>query len=226
MKRRDFIKSGAAVVGIAGAPNLLPKLLEGEAVSQKSPKPSGKNAAAPKENRSAEYLRRAKTDKFLPKPPVFAASKLTPDVDISPMPLVERLKRNIVPRKGFCSTSPGKTTSDGITSGNGHMNIEVASDPYSEQILFHHESLLVPWKRPFEAPKAANVFPEVRQLALDGKYQESIELAFKEMGVSYKCRLAAVGDNSGYTGVVLVVRDGGSAKRDGDTRVIENASSV
>src|SRR5665213_2813847 len=103
MKRRDFIKSGAAVVGIAGAPNLLPPLLEGEAVSQKSPKPSGKNAAAPKENRSADYLRRAKTNKFLPKPPVFAASKLTPDVDISPMPLAERLKRNIVPRKGFCS---------------------------------------------------------------------------------------------------------------------------
>ena len=342
MKRRDFIKSGAAVVGIAGAPNLLPKLLEGEAVSQKSPKPSGKNAAAPKENRSAEYLRRAKTDKFLPKPPVFAASKLTPDVDISPMPLVERLKRNIVPRKGFCSTSPGKTTSDGITSGNGHMNIEVASDPYSEQILFHHESLLVPWKRPFEAPKAANVFPEVRQLALDGKYQESIELAFKEMNkgpikqntgphptvpaflmrmelpktssvknylrtvnfetseanvywsdehgdwlrktftsrpddvvvqlmtapneqkvnariaverysrgrrnqgglfgsntgesevkqdfneerLIYKCRLDPSVDNSGYAGVVRVVRNGGSAKMDGDTLVIENASSV
>ncbi len=342
MKRRDFIKSGAAVVGIAGAPNLLPSLLEGEVVSQKSPKSSSKITATPKENRSAEYLRRAKTDKFLPKPPVFAASKLTPNVEISPMPLAERLKRNIVPRKGFCSTSPGKTTSDGITSGNGHMNIEVASDPYSEQILFHHESLLMPWKRPFEAPQAANVFPQVRQLALDGKYQESIELAFKEMNKGpikqntgphptipaflmrielhkmpsvknylrtvnfetseaniywndehgdwlrktftsrpddvvvqlltapneqkvnariaverysrgrrnqgglfgsntgesevkldfneerfiYKCRLDPSVDNSGYAGVVRVVRNGGAAKMDGDTLVIENASSV
>ena len=71
--------------------------------------------------------------------------------------------------------------SEGLTSGNGHMNIEATCDPYSEHVLFHHESLLVPWKRPFEAPKAADVFPQVRQMVLDGKYQEAIELAFNEM---------------------------------------------
>ena len=60
------------------------------------------------------------------------------------MPLAERLKRNIVPRRGFCSIAPGGTLSEGLTSGNGHMNIEVTCDPYSEQILFHHESLHVP----------------------------------------------------------------------------------
>ena len=86
-----------------------------------------------------------------------------------------------MPRMGFCSLEPGKTVSDGVTSGNGHMNIEVMCDPYAEQVLFHHESLLMPWKRPFEAPKAAVVFPQVRQMVLDGKYQEAIELAFKEM---------------------------------------------
>ena len=118
---------------------------------------------------------------FPPKPPVFAASRLSPEVKVSPMPLAERLRRGIVPRQGFCSTIPGTTVSEGLTSGNGHMNIEVTCDPYSEQILFHHESLLVPWKRPFEAPKAADVFPQVRQMVLDGKYQEAIELAFKEM---------------------------------------------
>ena len=97
------------------------------------------------------------------------------------MPLAERLKRNIVPRRGFCSIAPGVTLAQGLTSGNGHMNIEVICEPYSEQILFHHESLLVPWKRPFEAPNAADVFPQVRQMVLDGKYKEAIELAFKEM---------------------------------------------
>jgi hypothetical protein len=279
--------------------------------------------------------------KFPPKPPVFAASRLSPAVMVSPMPLSERLRRGIVPRRGFCSTIPGMTVSEGLTTGNGHMYIEVTCDPYSEQILFHHESLLVPWKRPFEAPKAAEVFPQVRQMVLDGKYQEAIELAFKEMNkgpikqntgphptvpaflmhldfpktasvkdylrtvdfesselkahwsdklgdwlrpafasrpddvvvqlltapkgqqvnaritvqkysrgrrpgglfggnigesevhtdfnaerLIYKCRLDPSVDNSGYAGVVRVVRDGGSARLDGDTLVVENASSV
>ncbi len=97
------------------------------------------------------------------------------------MPMAERLKRKIVPRKGFCSLMPGRTTSEGITSGNGPMNLEITGDPYSEQILFRHESLLMPWKRPFEAPKVSDIFPQVRQMVLDGKYQEAIEFAFKEM---------------------------------------------
>ena len=42
----------------------------------------------------------------------------------------------------------------------------------------------------------------------------------------YKCRLDPSVDNSGYAGVVRVVRNGGSARMDGDTLVIENASSV
>ena len=97
------------------------------------------------------------------------------------MPLAERLKRNIVPRHGFCSIAPGATLSEGLTSGNGAMNIEMTCDPYSEQILFHHESLLMPWRRPLEAPKVADIFPQVRQMVMDGKYQEAIEFAFKEM---------------------------------------------
>ena len=221
------------------------------------------------------------------------------------------------------------------------MVIEVTCDPYSDQILFHHESLLVPWKRPFEAPKAAEVFTQVRQMVLDGKYQDAIELAFKEMNkgpikqntgphptipaflmrldlpktasvkeylrtvdfessevkvhwsdergdwvrqtftsrpddvvvqyltapngqhvnvriavqkysrgrrpgglfggnigenevhqafneerLIYKCRLDPSADNSGYAGVVRVVRNGGKGRMDGDTLVVENASSV
>jgi hypothetical protein len=221
------------------------------------------------------------------------------------------------------------------------MNLEITCDPYAEQILFHHENLLMPWKRPFEAPYAANVFPQVRQLVLDGKYQEAIELSFKEMNkgpikqntgphpvvpafimnleipktaaikdylrsvnfetsevkvhwndergqwvrstftsrpddvvvqlltapsgqnvnariaiqkysrgrrgnglmganvgesevkqdfnedrLIYKCRLDPAVDNSGYAGVVRIVRKGGSARMDGNTLVVDNASSV
>jgi alpha-L-fucosidase 2 len=287
-------------------------------------------------------------DKFyLPKPPAFAESYQQPAVNILPMPLDQRLKRNIVPKHGFCSIVPGRTLSEGLTSGNGAMNIELTGDPYSEQVLFHHESLLMPWKRPLEAPKVADLFPQVRQMVMDGKYQEAIEMAFKEMekgpiksntwphptvpaflmrldfpktasvkdylrtvnfesseanvywndehgdwlrqtftsrpdnvvvqrltapkgqlvnvritlsdygrrrspnaafkqktslatssGESeiqhdfnvqrliYKCRLDPSTDNSGYAGVVRVVRDGGKARVEADTLVIENASSV
>ena len=97
------------------------------------------------------------------------------------MPMAERLKRKIVPRRGFCSIAPGKTVSEGLTSGNGAMNIEVLCDPYSEQVLFLHESLMMPYKRPYEAPKVANAFPQVRQMVLDGKYREAVEFAFQEM---------------------------------------------
>ena len=338
MKRRDFIKTGAVAAGLAGSLKLFPAL----AASESDPtEPSGQAAALPEDNRSADYLRRAQEDKFLPKPPTFADSSQPDAVQISPMPLAERVKRKIVPRRGFCSIAPGVTLAQGLTSGNGHMNIEVMCEPYSEQILFHHESLLVPWKRPFEAPNAADVFPQARQMVLDGKYKEAIELAFKEMNkgpikqntgphpvvpvfmmrldfpktasakdylrtvdfessevkvrwsdehgdwvrqvftsrpddvvvqlltapkgqpvnariavqkysrgrrpgglfggnigesdvkqdfnaerLIYKCVLDPSVDNSGYAGVVRVVRNGGTARIDGDTLVVENASSV
>ena len=61
------------------------------------------------------------------------------------------------------------------------MNIELMGDPYSEQILFHHESLLMPWKRPLEAPKVADIFPQVRQMVLDGRHREAMKLAVQRM---------------------------------------------
>ena len=346
MKRRDFlVKSTAAVVGLAGSDKLLQASVAGEGGQQGSTQvsnsPSAKTGTVSGRGSSVAHPGGTPKGKFPPKPPVFAASRLSPEVKVSPMPLSDRLQRGIVPRQGFCSTIPGTTLSEGLTSGNGHMYIEVTCDPYSEQILFHHESLLVPWKRPFEAPKAAEVFPQVRQMVLDGKYQEAIELAFKEMNkgpikqntgphptvpaflmrldlpktasvkdylrtvdfessevkvhwsdergdwlrqaftsrpddvvvqlltapngqqvnariavqkysrgrrpgglfggnigesevhtdfneerLIYKCRLDPSVDNSGYAGVVRVVRNGGSARMDSDTLVVENASSV
>ena len=342
MKRRDFLQKGTLVAGIAGAQTLVAPLLASENKATTQTPAKKKAQTLPKELRSREYLQRARTEKFPAKLPAFRISETAAGIPVSPMPLSERLKRNVVPRKGFCSLEPGKTVSDGVTSGNGHMNIEVTCDPYAEQILFHHESLLMPWKRPFEAPKAADVFPQVRQMVLDGKYQEAIEFAFKEMNkgpikqntgphpvvpafmmhldfpkaasvkdylrtvnfetsevqvhwsdehgewvrstftsrpddvvvqlltapqgqqvnariaiekysrgrrannglfggtvgesevkqdfneqrLIYKCRLDPAVDNSGYAGVVRVIRNGGSARMDGDTLVVENAASV
>jgi hypothetical protein len=47
-----------------------------------------------------------------------------------------------------------------------------------------------------------------------------------EQRLIYKCILDPSVDNSGYAGVVRVVRNGGSARMDGDALVVENASSV
>ena len=72
------------------------------------------------------------------------------------MPLAERIKRKIVPQRGFCSLAPGNGA---LLSGNGAVSIELACDPYTEQIPFRHESLFVPRRRPFEAPKIAGSLP-------------------------------------------------------------------
>jgi alpha-L-fucosidase 2 len=185
MKRRNFLKNTAIAASAVGSLNLLLPLtasgMSSKKLSRISNRMSGQLRAAQQDIRSADYLRRVRADKYLPGLPVFAESYQSPAVQVLPMPLKERLNRNIVPQHGFCSIAPGRTVSEGLTSGNGAMNIEMTCDPYSEQILFHHESLLMPWRRPIEAPKAADIFPQVRQMVIDGKYREALEFAFKEM---------------------------------------------
>ncbi len=172
MRRRDFIKTSAVAIGVAGSLKALPSL---GAADGNAPSP----AAAPADNRSADYLRRVRGDRFLPGPPAPGRT-----YQISPMPLAERIKRKIVPQRGFCSIAPGTLVSESLLSGNGAMNIELMGDPYAEQILFHHESLLMPWKRPMEAPPVADIFPQVRQLVLEGKHREAMDLAVRRMNES------------------------------------------
>ena len=172
MKRRDFIKTSAVAVGAVGSLKIAPMLAAAESDSAKTGAPSA-------DNRPAEYLHRVQGDRFLPTPPVPARS-----YPISPMPLAERVRRKIVPQRGFCSVAPGDKVSEALIFGNGAMNIELMGDPYSEQILFHHESLLMPWKRPLEAPNVADIFPQVRQLVLDGKHSDAMSLAVERMNAS------------------------------------------
>ena len=147
MKRRDFLKKSTFVAGLATSPNLIVPLVAETSETQKPFQPQRPRGAASAEIRSTGFLRRELAERDLPKPPAFAASYLSTSTETSPMPLAERLRRNIVPRTGFCSIQPGRTTSEGVTSGNGAMNIEVTCDPYSDQVLFHHESLLMPWRK-------------------------------------------------------------------------------
>ena len=193
MKRRDFLTKGTAAAGLAGSTKLLKPL---EAAQGAAPKPAQSAAKAPsahQEIRSAEYLRRARQDKYLPKPPAFRES--SGPIPVSPMPLAERIRRNVVPRRGFCSISPASDAL--LISGNGSMSIETACDPYSEQIVFRHESLFTPHKRPFEAPKIAGIFPQVRQMLLDGKYHDAARLGYEEW---HKTTIAGGGFGGGGAG--------------------------
>jgi hypothetical protein len=56
--------------------------------------------------------------------------------------------------------------------------------------------------------------------------ESDVQQDFNEERLIYKCRLDPSADNSGYAGVARVVRNGGSARMDGDTLVVENATSV
>lgn len=170
MKRRDFLKTSVAAASIAGSFTMEPEFTDAQSTPETT---SGQD------NRPAEYLRRVREDRFLPKPPVPARS-----YPIQPMPIAERLRRNIVPQRGFCSIAPGELVSESLISGNGSMTIELMGDPYADQILFHHEDLLMPWKRPLEAPHVADIFPQVQQMVLSGKDREAMMLALESMNAS------------------------------------------
>jgi len=171
MKRRDFLKTGAATAGLVGTLTIEPMLGTAQNDAQAE--------TPPKDNRPAEYLHRAQGDPFLPKPPEPARS-----YPVSPMPLAERVRRSIVPQRGFCSIAPGELVSENLISGNGAVTIELMGNPYAERILFHHESLLMPWKKPVEAPNVADIFPQVRQMVLAGKDREGMTLALQRMNES------------------------------------------
>src|SRR5271163_2677409 len=109
---------------------------------------------------------------------VSIGSFVPPDQRIGPMSLSDRQRLNAVPKRGMCSIEPATRAPDGLISGNGKMYVEVYGNPFAEQIIFHQERLVAPWKDvPLEAPKIASVLPQVRQLILNGEYRKANELA-------------------------------------------------
>lgn len=116
---------------------------------------------------------------LIPKNPVPISSFIPEDQQILSMSLAERINRKIVPQRGLCSTIPGGGRNDLLMSGNGKMYIQISGNPLSEEVIFHHERLLVPWKMPFEAPNIAYILPEVRKLIMEGKYDRALNLSFE-----------------------------------------------
>lgn len=119
----------------------------------------------------------AQDESLLPKELVSVSNFVPNDQQIHAMPLDERVNRKVVPSRGICSTVPGRGGNDQLISGNGKMQIMVSGDPLSDRITFRSEDLLVPWPRPFEAPKIAYELPKVKELILAGKYEDALALS-------------------------------------------------
>ncbi|HOU00879.1 MAG TPA: glycoside hydrolase N-terminal domain-containing protein [Bacteroidales bacterium] len=171
MKRRKFLKKSVVAAGLVGIPASFLPLTACKESSQKPKSGTLSSRAKKKEIRSSAYLQRAQSDKFLPKKLKYK------NPTIPPMALAERIRRKIVPNRGFCSLAPG---GDVLLSGNGAVSIEVAGNPYTELIPFNHESLFAPRKKSSETSKIANVFQKVRQMIMDGKYHEAAMVGYNE----------------------------------------------
>ena len=172
MKRRKFFKSTTAAAGLIGTLNIPQILVAAEQESSQTRAPLT-------DNRPVDYLDSVKDVPFLSKAP-----KTGKTYPITPMPLEDRVRQRIIPKKGFCSVAPGDVVSEALTAGNGAMTIELKGYPYTEEVLFHHEELMMPWKKPMEAPNVANIFSQVRQMALEGKNDEAIAFALEKLNNS------------------------------------------
>ena len=61
------------------------------------------------------------------------------------------------------------------------MTVELMGEPYTMSASCSITNLLMPWKRPLEAPQIADIFPQVRQMVLAGKDREAMALALERM---------------------------------------------
>jgi len=97
---------------------------------------------------------------------------------IDPMSLAER--RAFAPARGMSSIQPASRWEDALITGNGTLKAQVFGHPLQEMITFWHERVFVPkWKEPPQAPKIADIIPEVRHLILTGEYQKAALLTIE-----------------------------------------------
>ncbi len=88
----------------------------------------------------------------------------------APMPISKRA--DLVPRMGFCSTTPPETAADIMLTGNGAIRASIYGDPYAERISYTRQIIGVPIQEPMPPPKIAHILPDVRKMLLEGKFRE------------------------------------------------------
>jgi len=93
-----------------------------------------------------------------------------PKAKYAPMPIYKRA--DIVPRMGFCSTTPPETAADIMLGGNGSIKSTVYGDPYTERVSYTRQIVGDPIGPPMPPPKIANILPDVRKMLREGKFIE------------------------------------------------------
>ena len=176
MKRRDFLKAGAAAAFTPAVMRL--QQAKAQTGEEDLSAATARHEALPG---PVDRLAADATTPLLPKLPMSVESLAPPRLAVIPMTLAERLKRQAVPLRGVCSTGIGHPFTDTLLSGNGPVLAEWTGHPYLEEVQLRHERLMLPWARPFEAPRVSSVLPEIQKLLLAGKYREGLDLAFEAM---------------------------------------------
>jgi len=69
----------------------------------------------------------------------------------APMPISKRA--DLVPRMGFCSTTPPETAADIMLTGNGAIRASIYGDPYAERISYTRQIIGVPIQEPMPPRK-------------------------------------------------------------------------
>lgn len=90
MRRRDFLKTGTLVARLASSPHLMMPLVAEESGPRKTALSQRHAEKVPEEIRTAEYLRRGKSSKFLSKLAVMRKIEGSAGLSVSPMLLAER----------------------------------------------------------------------------------------------------------------------------------------
>ena len=166
MRRRDFIKTSAVAAGSGEFSEVGSRRFWRAGTLH--PSHWGKREQPPEDNRSAEYLQAfSQEDKFLPKPPAVAEADRGRRKNLADAAGGTDQAEDCAAPGHLQDLAPGNGA---LLSGNGAVSIELAGDPYTEQIPFRHESMYAPRRRPVEAPKVADILPQVRQMLLEGKY--------------------------------------------------------
>lgn len=78
--------------------------------------------------------------------------------------------------KGFWSNRPAQSWEEYLVAGNGTYGLMVAGNPNNEVMVFNHTNLFLPVHAPLVPPSQGNRLGEIRQLMLDGKYDEASKL--------------------------------------------------
>ena len=88
------------------------------------------------------------------------------------------------PERGFTSWLPARNWEEALLSGNGTIGAMVIGRPHDETIILNHAFLYLPASEPIQPIDQASRLDEIRQLMLDGKFEEAtkvpVEISMEE----------------------------------------------